>query len=233
MDQANRAFAKARGSLISTVPESVHGQVEIRACKRRGCHVAAADDSEYCDDDARRQRQYDRAYRAKRRAAWRKAKRCPGCGAAKIRPGFRRCSACVARDRKTAKKSVRAQVENKTKRVAARMIAWVNSPKNAGRMRLRGGERGRPSIEGENRLDLEEVQKDFPVAVDALLDADAEYQRLVPAIQRQNTRQAAAARWLLVAKWALVIAKRNGGWIPATFAELLGEIGGSDADDET
>jgi hypothetical protein len=218
-----------RAPIVSeAVPESVQPHVEKRACKRRGCRVEPRDDSEYCDEHARRQRQYDAAYKARRRAAWARAKRCTQCGAAKRRPGFKRCSACVAKERKALRGSVQRQVENKSARIAARLIAWVNSPQNAGRMRLRGGTRGRPRIEDENRLDLEEVQKDFPVAVDALIDADAEYQKLVPAIQRQNTREAAAARWLLVAKWALVIARRNGGALPTTIAELIG-----DSDDES
>ncbi len=225
--------ANPRASIVSTV-ESVNSSVENRACKRRGCRTHAAEDSDFCAEHEKRQRLYNATYMARRRAAWRKAKRCPRCGAAKLRPGFKRCSACVSRERKNVPAGlVKRQVENKAERVAKRMIAWVNSPQNAGRMRLRGGTRGRPRVEEENRLDLEEVQKDFPVAVDALKDADADYQRLVPAIQRQDTRLAAASRWLLVAKWALVIAKRNGGGLPETVAELLGEVGDSDDGEET
>lgn len=222
-----------RASLVA-VPELVNANVENRVCKRRGCRAVAAEDSELCPEHEKRQRFYDATYQARRRAGWKKAKRCPRCGAAKLRPGFKRCSACVAKSRKTIREQlVKRVVENKAQRVAKRMIAWVNSPKNAGRVRLRGGDRGRPSIEAENRLDLEEVQKDFPVAVDALIDADADYQKLVPAIQREDTRHAAGARWLLVAKWALVIAQRNGGDMRTMIDGLLGEISDSDDESET
>lgn len=231
MDQANRDFGITSASL-SVVAESVSQGVEIRRCCRRGCTAPALDDAERCGPHERKQRQYNAAYMSRRRAAWKRAKRCPGCGAAKLRPGFKRCSACVTKARKRLPESVKRSVENKkAERIAARMIAWVNSPTNEGRERMRGGERGRPSIEAENQLDVDQIREDLAVAVDALADAGAEYQKLVPPIQRDNTRRAAAARFLLVAKWALSIAKRNAGRAGVRAAEILAEQMGS-ADDE-
>ena len=87
------------------------------------------------------------------------------------------------------------------------------------------------SINGQvHRLDVEDAQKNLVAAVDAIVVADSDEVAALPPIQRRDARRAAAHHWLLLAREALVIAKRNGAELPPEVARLLGESVEKDED---
>jgi hypothetical protein len=232
--------ANPRASIVSDVTTDVDildepspwKQRQARGeCARSGCTKPAAD-SDYCDEHNEEMKARRRDSNRKRRAKAKLQKICTRCIKRKRRGRSAYCTTCQIQRARIRKLDVTRDVD-KSARVASRMIAWVNSPTNAGRTRLRGGHRGRPPIEEENRLDVEDVQKNVVTAVDAIALADSAETAELPPIQRQDTRQAAGAWWLLIARQALVIARRNGGGLPETVAELLGEVGDSDDGEET
>jgi hypothetical protein len=45
-------------------------------------------------------------------------------------------------------------MQRKADRIAARLIPWTDSPKNAGRVRLRGGRKGQPPREASHAVDV-------------------------------------------------------------------------------
>jgi len=190
-------------------------------CVRSGCSKPA-EDSDYCvehhEDTKARQREWMRARRAKAKLK----KLCSRCAKRQRRGRSAYCATCLIQQARRRKLHVTRDVD-KSARVASRMIAWENSPQNAGRIRLRGGDRGRPTIEAENRLDVEDVQKNVVAAVDAIALADSTEIAALPPIQRQDVRRAAAHHWLLIAREALVIAKRNGAELPPAVAALIGD----------
>jgi hypothetical protein len=237
VDQANRACEIVHASLISHVTEDVDTTDEPSAykqrqadgqCVRSGCRKQAVD-SDYCtehhEETKARQREWIRARRAKAKLK----KLCSRCVKRQRRGRSAYCSTCLIQQSRRRKLHVTRDVD-KSARVASRMIAWENSPQNAGRIRLRGGDRGRPTIEQENRLDVEDARKNLGAAVDSITLADSEEVAALPAIQRRDVRRAAAHQWLLIARGALVIAKRNGAELPPEVAALIGDSAGDDED---
>lgn len=167
----------ARDANLMTVESSVtQSVVSTRECARKLCRHSALDDSDFCDEHARQKRQYDAARMARRRQGWAKAKRCTNCGAEKRKPGSRWCLACVIKDGRIKGASVTPPVvTTKADRVAARLIPWENSPTNEGRKgRIRSGDRGRPSVQVENRTDFDLTETElaaFVVKVCGSIDA--------------------------------------------------------------
>lgn len=190
-------------------------------CAWSGCSIETKD-TDYCPEHDERTKQRKRDWIAKRRAKAKAKKLCSRCTKRQRRGRSAYCATCLIQQAKRRKLHVTRDVD-KSQRVASRILAWENSPTNEGRKRLRGGKRGRPDIESENRLDVEDFQKNVLIAVDALAVVDSPEQAALPPIQRQDAREAAAAWWLLAARQALVLARRNGITLPPELAVLISD----------
>jgi hypothetical protein len=118
--------------------------------------------------------------------------------------------------------------EDKSQRIAARMIPWENSPQNEGRLRMRGGDKGRRSIHEENRADFDLLEKEIVHArkAEAYLHTPAVAES--PRIQREAAWLEAKDKLALAVRYAVEIIKRGPGKHP-----LLKQIAVSDDDEET
>lgn len=162
MDQGNHAAEISYATLYPVTDEDLSQQLDHRACPRRGCKRAAHEDSDYCLKHERDLRRYNREYDRRRRAEWAEAKRCMRCGAQRRKAGSNWCPACVIRLQTMRKKDLKSQLDHnvgRSARIAKRLVPWTNSPHNEGRLRLRGGDRGAPSLEARDRRDLADIQK--------------------------------------------------------------------------
>lgn len=176
-------------TLLEDVGHSEQSDVEIRECRRRGCRVAALEDSEYCDEHARRQKQYNAAYMSRRRAAFARKKLCTRCGG-KRRSGSRWCSRCMLRDRRMKIPPVKVHVENKAARVASATAIGTD-----GRERYHGtAKKGRRSILEEHMADFDLIEPEVAAARAAIAHSWSPEVELQPRIQRDETRMAALDR---------------------------------------
>lgn len=195
-----------------------------RRCTR--CGVELPDDTEHqlCDEHLEAQRGYDRKSKSKIRAERRAAGQCADCG---NDSETYRCAACLVRQNRIPATGVQIGVD-KASRIAARLIPWENSPQNAGRLRLRGGEKGRRSIHEENRADFDLVEKEIVNArkAEAYLHTPAIAE--APRIQREAAWLEAKDKAALAVRYLVGIIKRGPGKHP-----LLNQIVDSDEDEET
>lgn len=145
-----------------------------------------------------------RALRLKRR----RKKQCVRCGLPSKRYECLICLSKLGRLPKSAFPSDGNQTV-KQARIAARLIPWENSPQNAGRLRLRGGKRGRMSIEQENRTDLDFMEKDLARARTGEQFANSAEVQAMPPIQRIEARRAAMDHVALLVRTGIELLKRN------------------------
>lgn len=177
-------------------------------CVRRSCADLADEESDYCAQHAEAQRRYQADYMARRRAGWVAAGQCGECGRDRKR-GSRLCPRCLARRGKSSRQVVKSHVENKRDRITARLIPWKDSPTNANRVRLRGGDRGRRPVADIDAEDLAEAVKLLETGRKelAVYHRDAEQ---LPRVQRAEWR-AAALSWVERAeRWLAEVLVRNG-----------------------
>lgn len=186
------ALSSERGSLygdVSTPSSPSTGSGEVRECRRRGCSTAAADDSEYCDEHAKRQRQYQAAYMSRRRAAFARKKLCTRCGR-KRRPGSKWCSRCMLRDPRMKIPPVTLHVENKAARVLAATAIGTD-----GRERYHGtAKKGRRPIVEEHMADFDLIEPEVAAARKAIAHSWSPEVEQLPRIQRDEARMAALDR---------------------------------------
>jgi hypothetical protein len=204
-------------------------QLEIRECSRRGCKKPALDDSELCRKHEDDQRRYNREYDARRRAEYEAAKQCTRCGAKERKPGSKWCPGCVIKldrmRRRTRGADHKVQLENtKSARVAARLIAWENSPQNEGRMRMRGGKRGAPSLEDRDRRDLSQVQESLARYGAALDEAYSSEVRQLSKLAQERARREAHAKLALAVRLGMEALQTYGYDVPIAVPVDEGEI---------
>jgi hypothetical protein len=206
---------------------------EVRTCTRRGCRKLALDDAEYCAKHDADIRKYKRDYDRRRRAEWEAAKRCMRCGAEKRKAGRPWCPACVIR-LDTARKGVRADHTSdldhsprnpKRERIAQRLIPWSNSPLNEGRIRMRGGKRGAPSLESRDRRDLADIQRILVRYEQTLDEAYSQETREMTPDQRASTRRAAHAGLALAVRLGMEALVTYGYEVPVLARDDDDEIG--------
>lgn len=235
MDQQNAARLISHATLYALSDEDRTPDLDHRTCTRKGCKRRALDDAEYCarhDADIRR---YKRDYDKRRRAEWDTAKRCMRCGAAERKKGRPWCPACAIRldqMRKGLKSDHTSDLDHQSKkeRIAKRLIAWTDSPQNEGRVRLRGGKRGAPSLEDRDRQDLRHIQLVLADYEEALNQAyGAEYERMSRA-QQDSTRRAAHAGLALAVRLGMEAIVAYGYETPVLVADEIGDL---DEEDET
>lgn len=188
--------------------EGVSGHVEIRRCDRRGCQRAAADDSEKCAKHAEDQRRYQREYMARQRETWEKKRRCTRCGG-KRAPKSKWCGGCLVKNERVHHSAVKSHVENRRDRIRARLIPWENSPQNAGRVRLRGGKRGAPSVEQLDGVDLRYARRDFDHGVEGLAYFRTPEVQSMGGMQRDDVKREALAKLAEARGWINDILRRH------------------------
>lgn len=163
---------------------NVPGELPLKIAKRirgeclyDGCRDAAPD-GDYCAKHDAHERGRDASKKRRRRQRLAKAGLCvDGCGKKIGKRGRadgsfvqRRCPACAKVRNEAAKKKRQgvpggskdvpgSTVETKAERVARRMKEWENSPQNAGRIRMRGGKRGAPSMKDRDFRYLAELER--------------------------------------------------------------------------
>lgn len=227
MDQAIRDFSISYGTVSSLSDEDHTLDLENRPCKRRGCKARPLDDAEFCARHDAADRRYKRDYDKRRRAEWAAAERCMRCGAkdrAKNRPWCPGCAIRLDRARKGLKLDHTRDLENKRARIAKRLIAWQDSPHNEGRVRLRGGKKGAPSMEERDRQDLRHLRlvlDDYEEALNRAYAPDVlELHRTV----QERARASAHA--------GLALAVRLGMEALQTYGYELPEIAPADSDED-
>lgn len=217
--------------------EYVEKHVETRAdkqaqgkCVRKACRARAEDGSDYCKRHGRLQRAYQRAWIKRQREQWEAEERCTRCGADERKPGSKWCAVCLIRHPKARKRHVDSHVENRRSRVARRLIPWSNSPHNEGRMRMRGGKRGAPSLEELDRRDLDDIRMVLADYEAALGEAYAPEVRELTRDAQRSARAAAHAGLALAVRLGMEALVRNGYEVPVLAPD---EIGDSDDESDT
>jgi hypothetical protein len=113
-------------------------------------------------------------------------------------------------------------VENKKARISARMIAWENSPTNANRIRMRGGDRGRRPAAELDAEDLDDAVKCLETGRKEIAHVHGPDVAALPRAQKDEVK-AAAVSWLERAKrWIDEVLVRNGA-PPAPKADPVDE----------
>jgi len=187
------------------------------------------DDTQVCAACRSYLRQHVKSAIKRLRKARRKAKQCAYCGKASERYA---CPVCKV---KTGRSPRRKQTV-KQERIAARLIPWENSPQNVGRVRLRGGKKGRRSVGDENCTDFDQMEKDLVRARNSdeyLRSADVQQ---MPPIQRDEARRAAMDWVALVVRTGVELLVRNKHPIGKRYARAAQadhNIAVSDDDEET
>lgn len=203
-----------------------------RECAHHSCRRRAGKNSELCPkhEDALKRRKRDHG--ARRRALWASECRCMRCGAEKRKRGSRWCAACLIWLDKLRKPDQEQQRDSPSKRerIASRLIPWEGSPQNEGRLRLRGGKRGAPSMEDRDRRDLEDMQKGLVRYGELLDEAYGAETRDLSRVQQVQVRRAAHARLALVVRQGLEALRAYGYDVPIAAGD---EIADSDDTDDT
>lgn len=218
-------------TLPASVPVEDHTpDLDHRRCTRKGCRKQALDDADYCAKHDADIRKYKRDYDKRRRAEWEAQKRCMRCGAQKRKAGRPWCPACVIR-LDTARKGARADHTvdldhpSKSARIAQRLIPWSNSPLNEGRVRMRGGKRGAPSLESRDRRDLADIQRILVRYEQTLDEAYSQETRDMTPDQRASTRRAAHAGLALAVRLGMEALVTYGYEVPVLARDDDDEIG--------
>jgi hypothetical protein len=216
--------------------ESTNGYYDRKVdgrCTYPGCPRHATDESVLCAKHLASQRERKRRSQNAIRAARRKAGLCPRCGETSTQDYM--CSACRViharmRGPNSAGEHKQEHKPTKAQRIAERIIAWENSPTNAGRKRLRGGKRGRRSIETIDGEDLDDAKRCIDHGIEGLayfrqLDKEAQ----MPKVQREDVKAQALAKLVECRRWLREVIERH-GYLEPLEAEQIGDL---DEDEDT
>lgn len=216
--------------------DNVKTHVENRADKQaagtcvRKCCGKPAEDGDYCARHEKLQRKYDREYKQRRRAEAAAAGKCGQCAIGVVKQGSTWCAACLIRNDRLRKSNVHLHVENRSARIAKRLIPWQDSPQNEGRTRMRGGKRGAPTMEDRDRRDLDDIERILVRYRLALDEAYSDDTRILSKVQQASTRRAAHAGLALAVRLGMEALVNYGYEAPVL---VVDEIGDSDDDDDT
>jgi len=192
--------------IYSVTVGSVEQHVENRECRRRGCHDAPLDDSEFCQAHADAQRRYNAAHMARKRQRWAREKRCTNCGAPRRKPGSMWCIRCVVRDSRIKLASVDRHVENRTSRDYVETDGYA-------RTRFHGqAKRGAPGIDEQDAFERR-IIKQCIANLQRYLDT-AEWLttaegKQTPTSDRNETRMAALGQLSLAVRAGDDVLERN------------------------
>lgn len=201
---------------VTSSVENRHEKQSRGKCVRKRCPLEAADDSDYCPGHRDEQRDYNREYMARVRAYRLKQKLCTWCGdklpkSEFPKPGAKTasCKACrIRRDRMTTG-GVKASVENRRERVAARIVDVVDSSDGYARTRMKGGKRGAPKAAQTDSADLQDLRLYVEKASQGLVLAASEEVQSLPRIQRDEAKNAAMAWVSLLVRAGVEMLKRK------------------------
>lgn len=217
MDQEKHDAGIAHATVVdvdSYEARKLSGRCTVRGCPRQ------AGDSQLCDEHRAGRLKSQRRYAARRRAEARRKGKCQRCWKAKRYQDATMCLPCLAAVGGVNKRAnpdqslVARNVDSHRRRVAERMLAWENSPTNKGRMRMRGGGRGRRSNAEENTADLRDLYRYAGKAIEDYARFESAEARALPPIQREENRQAAIGWVLLLVRTGIELCKRNGYTAP-------------------